>query len=85
MFLRVAGLGLLLVGATAATVLHRRYAKHLPVQVVLLLLALAGALMGTGAALVRDFALLPTSVFAATVVPIVALVTAARAARKHGR
>ncbi|MEX2532569.1 MAG: hypothetical protein WD360_01245 [Nitriliruptoraceae bacterium] len=83
MVLRVLGVVLLFGGATAATVLHRRYARALPVQLVVVLLALSGAVMGAGAALVRDFAWLPTVIFAAVVVPVVALFAAARAARKR--
>lgn len=85
MVLRVLGVVLLLGGATAATVLHRRYARALPVQLVVVLLAFSGAVMGAGAALVRDFALLPTVLFAAVVVPVVALLAAARAARKRAQ
>lgn len=82
MGLRLLGVVLLFGGATAATVIHRRYAPKLPVQLVLVLLALSGAVMGFGAALVRDFMLLPTTLFAALVVPVVALIAAARAARR---
>lgn len=78
MLLRIFGIGLLLSGAMAATVLHRQYARVLPVQLVVVLLSLGGALMGLGASLVRGFALIPTVVFAALVVPVVALFAAAR-------
>jgi uncharacterized membrane protein len=82
MLLRLIGVVLLFAGATAATIVHRRYAKHLPVSIVVVVLAATGAVMGTGAALIRDFSLLPTAVFAAVVLPVVALLAAARSARR---
>lgn len=81
MLFRVLGIVLLLGGASGATVLHRSYARRLPVQLVVVLFAVTGAVMGAGAALVRDFALWLTVLFASIVVPAVALLAAARTAR----
>lgn len=85
MLIRFFGVLLLFAGATAATVIHKRYAAHLPVRVTVLVLALSGAVMGSGAALVRDFALVATAVFAAVIVPSVALVHASYTARRRGQ
>lgn len=84
MFTPVIGVVLLLLGASAATVLHRTYARRLDLRLTILTFACAGALIGFGAALARGYALMPTTVAAAVLVPIVAVLSAARTARKHG-
>jgi hypothetical protein len=83
----LAGLVLVALGATGATLLGRDAGRPTPLR--LLRLAPFGVLVGAGAALVRGWDLGTTAVLGAALVPLVALggdlLAARRRARTRGR
>lgn len=68
------GIALVLAGATGAALAVPRLRARGEARFVPVVLALAGAVVGAGAALVRDFDLLPTIVVGALLFPLFGLV-----------
>jgi len=81
---QLAGVALLLLGASGASVLHRRQHGR-PGVTGVLVLAPFGVLIGAGAALVRGWDLGLSAVAGALVVLVVALGGDVRAARRRAR
>jgi len=79
-----AGVVLLLLGASGASVVHRRHGGR-PEAVALLTLAPFGVLIGAGAALVRGWDLGLAAVTGAIAVVVVALAGDVLAARRRAR
>jgi len=77
-----AGIGLLLLGATGATLVQRG-ARGRPAPPSVARLVPFGVLIGAGAALVRGWDLAATILAAAVLVPAVGFLGALRAARRH--
>lgn len=74
------GIGVLLVGATGAAVVVPRLRASGRSRFVPYVLAAAGAVVGAGAALVRDFDVLPTAAVGALLFPLFGLVVRRRGA-----
>lgn len=81
----VVGLVLLLLGATAATAITRTLEPRGRGPLLAAAVAPAGVLVGTGAALVRGWSLVPSAVVGMVLVGALALATGLRVDRRRGR